>query len=44
MRTKINPHKPSLALLLSKLSKNLITLFESGEKKEFQRLKNFITS
>jgi hypothetical protein len=44
MKTKINQHKPSLASLLSKLSKNLMLLFESGEKKEFQRLKDFITS
>lgn len=44
MRTKANRPRFLLTSLLSKLSKNVIMLFESGERKDFQRLKDFITS
>jgi hypothetical protein len=33
-----------LTLFFSHLAKNFATLFESGDKREFQRLKDFITS
>ncbi len=44
MRINFNQQKPTLASLLSKLTRNLIMLFESGEKREFQRLKEYISS
>lgn len=37
--------KPSaLSLFFSHLAKNFVALFDSGNKREFQRLKDFITS
>ncbi len=44
MKIKSNHQKWSLASLLGKFSKSLIVIFESGEKKEFQRLKAYISS
>ena len=44
MKTKVYQKKTGLSMFLSTLSKNFIALFESGNKKEFQRLKDFITS
>jgi len=39
------PHKKSLlTVFFSNLSKNFIALFESGNKRDFQKLKDFITS
>lgn len=38
-------HKPSaLNRYVNKLMKNFVALFESSDKREFQRLKNFIAS
>jgi hypothetical protein len=44
MKTKTSQHRLLLTSLLSKFSKNFAMLFESGSKKDFQRLKDFITS
>ena len=44
MKSKINQQRLAITSLLSKFSKNFTTLFESGSKKDFQRLKDFITS
>jgi hypothetical protein len=44
MKNQDHPKKTVLSMFLSTLSKNFIALFESGEKKEFQRLKDFISS
>jgi hypothetical protein len=44
MKTKVNSQKFSISLLVSNLSKKFAMLFEDGSKKDFHRLKNFITS
>ena len=44
MKKTISTHKSTITLLISRFSKNFITLFESGTKKDFQRLKDFISS
>jgi hypothetical protein len=44
MKTQVYQKKTVLAVFLSNLSKNFIALFESGDKREFQRLKDFISS
>ncbi len=44
MKNQIDPKKTVLSMFISNLSKNFIALFESGNKKEFQRLKDYITS
>jgi hypothetical protein len=44
MKTEVYQKKTVLSLFFSNLSKNLVALFESGDKKEFQRLKDFISS
>lgn len=36
--------KSVLSLFFYHLAKNFVALFESGNKKEFQRLKDFISS
>ena len=36
--------KSAFSLFLGHLAKNFIALFESGNKREFQRLKDFISS
>ncbi len=33
-----------LALFINHIAKNFVAFFESGNKREFQRLKDFITS
>jgi hypothetical protein len=44
MKNQNYPKKTMLSIFLSNISKNFTALFESGNKKEFQRLKNFISS
>jgi len=44
MKKKNNRRKPALSSLINVIQKNVVTLFESGEKRDFQRLKDFITS
>ena len=44
MKNHVYQKKSVLAILLRQLSKNFAELFDSGNKKEFQRLKDFITS
>jgi hypothetical protein len=44
MKSKTTQHRLLLTSILSKVTKNFTTLFESGSKKDFQRLKNFIAS
>jgi hypothetical protein len=44
MKNQVYQKKTVLSLFFSNLSKNFIALFETGNKKEFQRLKDFITS
>jgi hypothetical protein len=44
MKKKTNHRKLALSTLISSIQKNVTSLFESGDKREFQRLKNFITS
>jgi len=36
--------KSALSIFLSHIAKSFVALFESGNKKEFQRLKDFISS
>jgi len=44
MKTEMTQKKTVLSVFFTALSKNFIALFESGDKKEFQRLKDFISS
>lgn len=44
MKKKNNRRKPVLSSLINVIQKNVVSLFESGEKRDFQRLKDFITS
>lgn len=44
MKTQASPRKTFFSLLFSNFSKNFFSLFESGNKKDFQRLKDFITT
>jgi len=44
MKKYANQKRSPWTLFFSHLSKNFIALFESGNKKEFQRLKDFISS
>ena len=44
MKNQVYQKKTALSVFFSTLSKNFIALFESGNKKDFQRLKDFITS
>ncbi|MEO9023045.1 MAG: hypothetical protein ABI237_06295 [Ginsengibacter sp.] len=44
MKNQANHRKSVLSVFFSHLAKNLAALFESGNKREFQRLKDFITS
>lgn len=44
MKNQIDQKKTVFSMFISNLSKNFIALFESGNKKEFQRLKDYITS
>ena len=44
MKNHVYQKKSVLAILFRHLSKNFTALFDSGNKREFQRLKDFITS
>lgn len=44
MKNQTPQKKTVFSVFFSNLSKNFIALFESGDKKDFQRLKDFITS
>ena len=44
MKTDVYQKRTLLSTFLSNLQRNFIALFESGNKREFQRLKDFITS
>jgi hypothetical protein len=44
MKNQVYQKKTAFSVFFNTLSKNFIALFESGNKKEFQRLKDFITS
>jgi len=44
MKNQAYQKKSALSLFLSQLAKNFVALFESGNKRDFQRLKDFITS
>ncbi len=44
MKNQPDQGKSALSLFFSHLAKNFIALFESGNKREFQRLKDFIAS
>jgi hypothetical protein len=44
MKIHVYQNKTQLSMFLSNLHKNFVALFVSGNKREFQRLKDFITS
>jgi hypothetical protein len=44
MKNQVYPRKSVVSAFFSNLAKNFVALFESGNKREFQRLKDFITS
>ena len=44
MKNPVYPRKTLLSLFFSNFSKGFLSLFESGNKKDFQRLKDFITT
>ncbi len=44
MKNNVYQRKSAMSVFLSQLAKNFVALFESGNKREFQRLKDFITS
>lgn len=44
MKNQFYQRKSALFVFFSYLTKNFVALFESGNKREFQRLKDFITS
>jgi hypothetical protein len=44
MKNPAYKRKSALSVFFSYLAKNFVALFESGNKREFQRLKDFITS
>jgi hypothetical protein len=44
MKTHVYQKRTLFSMFLSNLHRNFIALFESGNKREFQRLKDFITS
>lgn len=44
MKTQDRKSRSALSLFFSDLAKNFVALFKSGNKREFQRLKDFITS
>ncbi len=43
MKNQVYQKKTAFSMFFHTLSKNFIALFESGNKKDFQRLKDFIT-
>jgi|GEM_PF-1115098 len=44
MKNQVYQKRSVFSLFFSQITKNFVALFESGNKKEFQRLKDFITS
>ncbi len=44
MKNQVYQKKTLISLMISGFIKNFVALFENGNKKEFQRLKDFITS
>ncbi len=44
MKTQVYQKRSLVSRLLSQLGKNITALFNSNDKREFQRLKNFIAS
>jgi hypothetical protein len=44
MKNQSYQGKSAVSLFFSHLAKNFIAFFESGNKREFQRLKDFIAS
>jgi hypothetical protein len=44
MKNQSYQSKSAVSLFFKHLAKNFIALFESGNKREFQRLKDFIAS
>jgi len=44
MKNQDYQNPTALSLFFSHLAKNFVALFESGNQREFQRLKDFITS
>ncbi len=42
MKNQVYQKKTAVSVFFHTLSKNFLALFESGNKKEFQRLKDFI--
>jgi len=42
MKNQVYQKKTAFSVFFHTLSKNFVALFESGNKKEFQRLKDFI--
>jgi hypothetical protein len=44
MKNQDYEKRTALSLFFNYLAKNFVALFESGNKREFQRLKDFITS
>ena len=44
MKNQVYQKRSVIGKLINNFSKNFVALFESGNKREFQRLKDFITS
>ncbi len=44
MKIQVYQKRTQLSIFLSHMSRNFVALFESGNKREFQRLKDYITS
>lgn len=44
MKNNLYQKKSAFSVFFSHVAKNFIALFESGSKRDFQRLKDFITS
>lgn len=44
MKNDAYERKSAFSVFFKQFAKNFVALFESGNKKEFQRLKDFITS
>ncbi|HRN73981.1 MAG TPA: hypothetical protein PLM81_12700 [Ginsengibacter sp.] len=44
MKTQVYQKRSLVSRFLSQLGKNITALFNSNDKREFQRLKNFIAS
>lgn len=44
MKNQGYPKQTIFSIFFNSFSKSFIALFESGDKKDFQRLKDFITS